>query len=325
MRNVPVITCVGEAIIDFFAAHPVPSLSQASAFVRRPGGAAANLCVGIRKLGVNAAFVGAVGNDAFGSYLQQELSRHGVDITDMVPAENFKTRLAFVSVSKNGDRDFDFWEKSPADTRLVISNRSIKKLSRSRIVHFSSFLLLAEPARSGTLRAMRKLIHTCPLVTFDPNLRLSLWKSRAEARKMHLRMIRYCHLLRLNADEARFLTRKNSLSAAVENFHRLGPSVVVVTLGEDGCYCSTPRGSVYIPVFAVRPLDTTGCGDAFLAGLLTGIVLENKPLDDIELPAWFDLCRRGNAAGALTATKRGGMSALPTAQALRAFLKRHPV
>ncbi len=323
MRTYPPITCVGETIIDFFATNLSPSLSEASSFVRRPGGAAANVCVGIRKMGVGSAFVGAVGPDGFGIYLRRELARQGVDVSGMVCAEGFRTRLAFVSVSKRGERDFDFWESMPADTRLTFSRTMMKTLFRSRIVHFSSFLLLAEPARSGALGAVRHLAQAGPLISFDPNLRLSLWKSRHEARTLHLRMIKNCHLLRLNDSEARFLSRTKSLSSAVSLFHHLGPSVVVVTLGEEGCYCSTPRGTLYAPAFRVRTVDTTGCGDAFLAGFLSGIVLENKLLDHIDLPSWFAICRRANAAGALTAMKPGGMSAMPVARQLQTFMEKH--
>ncbi len=322
MKRNPLIVCVGEALVDFFATGRVSSHSESPTFTGHPGGAAANVSVGISKLGVRSAFIGSLGDDGFGNYVRKELVRHGVDVSGVLMLNEFKTRLAFVSVSPRGERDFEFWERVPADTRLRLSQKIVKGISRSHIVHFSSFLLLHEPSRSTSLNVAAQVRAGGCLVSFDPNLRLSLWKSLDTARLVHLKMIRRCNILRLNMEEAFFLGNRRSLTSAVGWLHETGPSVVVVTLGEDGCYCSTPRGSAFVPPFKVRVKDTTGCGDGFLAGLLTGIVLERKTIDQIPLPCWFNICRRANAVGALTATKQGVIDALPTKEELLRFLKR---
>ncbi len=317
----PYITCVGEVLIDFFATRSPASLSAARAFALHPGGAAGNVCVGISKLGVRAAFVGCVGRDAFGRYLRGELSKYGVDVSGLRQVDGYKTRLAFVSVTRSGNRDFEFWENVPADTRLRLEPPAMARLSRSAIIHFSSFLLLREPSRSTALRASRALHNAGKIISFDPNLRLSLWTSRRKARDLHSRMIEHCDILRLNEEEARFFSGERSASIAAARFHRMGPQVVVVTHGAAGCTVSTPHGSAELPAYRVKAVDTTGCGDAFLAGLLSGVVLEGKALDAITLPAWRTICRRANAAGALTATRQGGMRALPDVRALKKFLE----
>ncbi|HUL43683.1 MAG TPA: carbohydrate kinase [Bacteroidota bacterium] len=315
------ITCVGEAIIDFFAVHPAASLVDAPEFLRRPGGAAANVCAGIAKLGGSAAFIGSVGNDPFGLFLSQKLASYGIDVSGLQLLKDLKTRLAFVSVGKDGSRSFEFWEKDPADTHLQYRGTILKKLKRSAIVHFSSFLLLKEPSRSRTLQAAHGVINAGGITCLDPNIRFSLWDSKNSAKTVLRKMIRSCHILRLNDEEAYFLSGARSLRPAADALHRLGPDVVVVTLGADGCFFSTPRGSGLVPPFKVKSVDTTGCGDAFLAGLLTGIAAAGRDLWEIDLPQWYEICRISNAVGALTAGRQGAIDAIPTKKELEQFLK----
>ena len=315
------VTCVGELIVDFISTEAGASLDESASFRRCAGGAPANVAVGLARLGVASAFVGKVGNDPFGKFLVRELHRARVDTDGIVLDPAHKTRLAFVALDTSGGREFEFWEKHPADEQLLRSDIDREKIRKSSIVHVSSFLLLKEPSRSTAFSVAKFCSRSGCRVSFDPNLRLSLWNSPGEARRVMLKMVPFTRILRLNAEEAYFLTSKRSLEAAARYLRSLGPSTVVITRGDKGCYIQTGSAATFVKGFSVRAVDTTGCGDAFLAGLLASLVRSRKNPEEMNEPELLDIGRFANAAGALTATKLGVFPALPGLSHVRKFLK----
>lgn len=320
MSSTPRITCIGEVLVDFISTTSGLDLVEAPGFMKFAGGAAANVAVGLAKLGEHSAFVGKVGKDSFGTFLCNELRRNGVDVSGLLFADKHKTRLAFVSLTKSGDRDFEFWEQHPADEQFYESDISIKRLASSNIIHIGSFLLIREPSRSTTLKIAKELHRRSCIISFDPNLRLSLWKSPAEARRILLRMFKLCTILRLNEDEVSFITDVRDLERAARKLLSLGPLLVVVTRGAKGCYVLTTRYSKFIKGFSVNAVDTTGCGDGFLAGLLSGLVRSNNSMGELSDEELTSICTFANAIGAMTATKSGVIAALPTFAEVKRFL-----
>ncbi len=318
MKKNATVTCIGELIADLYAS------GDGTSFRPSAGGAAANVAVGLARLGVPSAFAGRVGSDSFGRFLADALRDTGVDTRGIVLDPSHKTRLAFIRLSKTGERSFEFWENHPADEQLRWSDISREAIRRSAIVHLSSFLLMKEPSRRAALAVARHCSQSGRIVSFDPNLRLSLWPSSSEARRIILKMVSYTRILRLNEEEAYILTRKRRPEAAARELQSVGPSLVVITRGSKGSYFQSGAASAYAEGFRVRAVDTTGCGDAFLAGILSGIIgLKAKP-EELDGPQLSALGRFANAVGALTALKRGVFPALPTLSEVRTFLKAHP-
>ncbi len=323
MKAAPLITCIGEPVVDFVATVSSATLAEAPGFVRVCGGEAANVAVGIAKLGGRAAFVGKVGGDSFGRFIVRELNTANVDAKGVRADKRFKTRLAFVSLTKTGERDFEFWERNPAGEQLRYEDVPMARIVASRIVNIGPLLLLKDPARSTALKIAREVRkHGCD-VAFDPNLRISLWKSPSEAKRVTLSMVRQCTVLRLNADEAIFLTGAGDVPAAARRLWRLGPQVVIVTLGWQGSYYRVPSGVGLVRGFKVKPVDTTGCGDGFFAGVLWRLAALNGGLGSVSAGTMKEICTYGNAVGALTALKRGAVGALPSGRQVQRFLKAH--
>ncbi len=318
------VTCVGEVLVDFLSLAPTRSLEAAPAFVKAAGGAPANVAVGLARLGMRIAFAGAVGNDSFGRFLTNELRRYGIDTRGMVRVSHRKTRLAFVAVAKNGERDFEFWEQNPADHHLHLSDVNVKRVVQSSVVNIGPFLLLSEPSRSTVFSVAKAVRRHGGMVCFDPNLRLSLWSSRTEARRVVMKMIGLTDILRLNADEAKFFMRTRTIGAAVTRLLRQGPQLVVVTDGSRGCFFATRAANGHVPGFRVKAVDTTGCGDGFLAGLLTGVLRLRAALDQLSARDLTAVCRFANAVGALVATRPGGIPAMPSKRHVQEFLRKRP-
>jgi len=313
---------MGEVLVDFISTRKGTSLAGAPSFAKCAGGAAANVAAGLARLGIRTAMVAKVGDDAFGRFLRGELSRMGVRTSGVTFDKRHKTRLAFVSLERSGERDFDFWQKAPADEQLTPRDLNIPELAKSAIVHIGSFLLLKDPSRSTALRVARALRAKGCQISFDPNLRPSLWKSAQEARRVLRGMVKLAHILRLNEQEARFLSGKRNLQAAARTLRSLGPAIVVVTAGAQGCLLDTGNASVFVKGYRVRAADTTGCGDAFLAGLLAGIVRSKQRAESLSLASLVSICRFANAAGAICATRRGGIAAMPARAEVTTFLRR---
>jgi sugar/nucleoside kinase (ribokinase family) len=194
-----------------------------------------------------------------------------------------------------------------------MSDLNMNAVAGSRIVHFSSFLLLHEPARSTIHRVVKALSRKGTMLSFDPNIRISLWKSKTEARQVLTKFAGIATILRLNEQEAEFLTGRRKIELSADALLALGPELVVITRGESGCYLHTRHTSVSCTGFRTKAVDTTGCGDGFLAGLLTGIVRHTGAIPDASTGILNEIGTFANAVGALTATRRGVISALPTA------------
>ncbi len=324
MKGPTQVTCIGEALVDFVSMESGVTLTEAAAFAKAAGGAPANVAVGLARLDVRTAFIGNVGNDAFGRFVVEELRRNKVDTSGVRLDPRHKTRLAFVSLTKSGERHFEFWEQHPADEWLSYRHLDVAQIARSRFVIISSFLLLKEPARSTALRLVRELHRRGCSICFDPNVRLSLWQSRSQAKKLLLNMIRFSTIVRMNEEEARFLTGEKSLHEASRALFALGPKLVLITLGARGCYFKSRSHSRRVRGYMVAVLDTTGCGDGFLAGLLRGLLERRTDVDELSNDDLKSICRFANAAGALTATKRGAIAALPTLRQVYQLMKSQP-
>jgi fructokinase len=319
----PDVLCVGEAIVDFHARER-RALGEASTFLKTVGGAPTNLAIGLARLGERVGFVGALGNDPFGRFLQRQLEREHVDVNGIVVKRGRRTRLAFIAHDERGEPEFAFWESLPADADLTKLDIPLTTLARANIVHISSFLLLSARQASFALWLARRAAETSTLVSFDPNLRLALWSDRRKARAVLRSMVRHTSIFRGNTTEGAFVTGRRTPEASIEALLQMGPQLVVLTDGARGCYFGTERIRGFVAAFRVRTVDGTGCGDGFTAALLSGVLRLKCPLSGLTERQLTSLCRYANAVGALVATRAGAAASMPTRAAVDSFLAGRP-
>ncbi len=319
--NDPQVTSVGEVLIDLVSERPTKDLSSAERFVKLAGGAPANVAVGLARLGIRTAFLGKIGKDSFGRFLRSELSGYGVGTQWLYDDAKHKTRLAFVAVTEAGGREFEFWEQDPADQHLLTTDIDLDAVCRSTIINIGPFLLLHPRTRKTAFALARHAVRKQRLVCFDPNVRLSLWKEKGEAKEQYRAMIGYAAILRCNIGEAKLLTGAATERDAVRKLLAMGPRLVVITNDKKGCTFSTNASSGSVKGFTVDAVDTTGCGDGFLAGLLAELIRLHTPIDDLSKEELTGICRTANAVGALVATKRGAIAAMPSTHHLSQFLR----
>jgi fructokinase len=269
-------------------------------------------------MGHKAGFAGQVGDDPFGHYLVDTLAAADVNTGGISFTDAARTALAFVSLRADGERSFVFFRHPSADMLWQPEDVNEDFVAATRIFHYGSISLIGEPSRSATLKAVDCARRAGALISCDPNLRLALWPSADAARTGMLYGLRYADIAKVNEEELEFLTGESDMARAARHLWHSGLRLLAVTRGAAGCAYFTPSGAGQLPGFAVDAVDTTGAGDGFVAGLLSGLLATDLDWDETALQRAL---RLGNAVGALTTTQRGAIPSLPTRAAVSRWLR----
>ncbi|MBU6146332.1 MAG: carbohydrate kinase [Paenibacillaceae bacterium] len=319
-----IVLSLGELLVDFIPTENGASLSEVPTFHRRAGGAPANVAAAIARLGGAARFVSKVGRDAFGDFLIRTLHDEGVDCTHIVRTDEALTGLAFVHLRDDGERDFLFYRNPAADMLLRPSDVRDDVLDDVRIVHFGSVSLAAQESRAAIEHVLRIARLRGLIVSFDTNIRLSLWSNPDEAVQSTRDACRVAHIVKASDEEVAYLTGASSCAEGAAQLLALGPTLVIVTHGADGCTMYTGDHCWHVPGFRVHVVDTTGAGDAFVGGFLYALAgqIDIHALQDFvaDAHAMRGAARFANAVAARTTTERGAIHALPTLQSVEALL-----
>ncbi|XP_042414437.1 fructokinase-1-like [Zingiber officinale] len=314
------IVSFGEMLIDFVPTESGVSLAEATAFLKAPGGAPANVAIAVTRLGRRSAFVGKLGDDEFGRMLAAILRDNGVSDAGVVFDSGARTALAFVTLRADGEREFMFYRNPSADMLLTEAELNVDLIRKASIFHYGSISLISEPCRSAHLKAMELAKNAGALMSFDPNLRLMLWPSPEEARKQILSIWNQADIAKVSEVELAFLTGHDSVEdeVAMELWHP-NLKLLLVTLGDQGCKYYTKDFRGLVGSFAIEQVDSTGAGDAFVGGLLRGIEEDRSALQDEK--KLREVLNFANACGAITATKKGAIPSLPNVSEVMQFLK----
>lgn len=299
----------GDAVVDL-----IPD--SETTYLKCPGGAPANVAVAISRLSGNSAFFGRVGQDPLGRFMKQTLQHEGVDTQHMLLDAEHRTSTVIVDLDEHGERSFTFMVKPSADQFL--QPHDVPAFQKGEWLHVCSIALANEPSRSTTLAAMRSIKAAGGYVSFDPNLREEVWQKPDELKSVVLQAVALADVVKFSDDELLFLTEKGDLQTALDwlntQYHL---PLVVITQGKKGALVVHNNQQQLVTGKPVNPVDTTGAGDAFVGGLLAGLVACDKWQDNDNLLA---IIRQANACGALATTAKGAMTALPTAAQLKEYL-----
>ena len=315
----PEAVTLGELLIDFVSIEKDVSLAQLPSFVGAAGGAPANVAVGLARLGVSAGFIGKVGHDPFGDFLRRTLDAAGVDTQLLRVAPAARTTLAFVATRSDGHKDIAFYRNPGADMLLTPEEVDRWYLESARLLHFGSVSLSRSPAREATMQAALRARDAGLLVSYDPNWRPTLWDDPREARGRIWEAMSVAHVVHCADEEWEFVTGASDFEAGARSILAEGPDLVIVTLGERGCYYDDGESRGELPGFQVEVEDPLGAGDAFVAAMLSQLIYapRGQRLPESKLR---EILTYANAAGALTCTRRGVIPSLPTADQIEQFL-----
>lgn len=326
------VVCVGEVLYDWLCPEQGTSLARATTFVRSPGGAPANVAVGLSRLGVDTGFLGRVSTDAWGSSLLELLTAEGVDVQHVVRDAHAGTRMAYVLLDEAGERHLAaFTHGDCADARLTHADVRPEQFDDTLILYAGSLMQTHPLSAKALERAMGLAQEEGAIVVYDPNYRPVLWPEPAAAREAMTRAAERADVLKLGAEELTFLMGESDLERAAHMAQeRFLTALLVVTDGPRGCYYVRDADAGHVPSLEIVQVDPTGSGDAFVAGLLSGLaplLVEGdgrEAIANLDPSALRRILYRSNALGALVATRTGAMTALPTAAELEAWLDAQP-
>lgn len=305
---------IGEVLIDFIPLQKGRPLKDVTSFERAPGGAPANVAAAVAKYGGSASMITKIGEDAFGDFILDQLSDVGVKTDKVLRTTDANTGLAFVSLRENGERDFSFYRNPSADLLLTEEEVKDEWFTKNDILHFCSVDLVESPMKRAHIKAIKSIITKGGIVSFDPNVRLPLWKNPEVCKNTILDFIPLSHIVKISDEELEFITDITDVEEAISTLFRGEVKAIIYTKGSKGAELYVNDKKFESKGFKVKVQDTTGAGDAFIGGILFKL-LENKAtqanLVELFEKNYQEFLAFANASGALTTTGKGAISSLP--------------
>lgn len=299
--------CIGELLIDWISTDIDSSLIESVNFIKKAGGAPANVAIAASRLGGHAAFAGKVGKDAFGLFLKETLEKDNVDTQNLILADE-PTTFAFVSIKKGGDRDFIFMRG--ADELLTFSDLDLPK--ENAVLHFGSATgFLGGDLTNTYFKTLEYALEKKFFISFDPNFRDALWQEKvSDFIKLSQEYISKADFIKLSDEEAQLISGKEDLQEAIKSFNLKKSTIVCITLGKNGTLLYHQNHFEIISSIKVDAIDTTGAGDAFVGAMLKQIGDQN--------PENFETIKQyvsfANKVAAISTTEFGALEALPTTE-----------
>lgn len=301
---------IGEMLIDF-TAQETGKLEHAVTFRKNAGGAPANVAVCVSKLGGCANVITKLGKDAFGMFLEDTLRKEGVGTDYVFTTDEANTALAFVSRDEKGERSFSFYRNPSADMLLNEEDVRYIPFEAGDILHFGSVDLCDAPVKKAHLAAIDAAREAGALISFDPNLRYSLWKSAEELLNTVRAFLPLADLLKVSEEELFDITGIADEKAAVSSLFRGHVKLIFVTKGSDGAAVYGKGVAASVPVDKTSPVvDTTGAGDSFIGTVLYQI-LDRGGIEHLGEEELSSMLQRANRAATYVVAREGAIPAMP--------------
>lgn len=292
------LLAIGEALVDIFKDEI------------KVGGAPLNVCSVFSKLGGESCFIGKLSNDKYGLLIKEKMKECNIK-NDYVFYDDAPTGKAFVTTLENGDREFRFERDYCADQ--LLDEKEIKEewFKDAFALHFCSVSLDDYPSKKAHYKAIEYARKNNCLVSFDLNLRLSLFKEHTRLKEVIFEFIEYADIIKLSYDELVWLNKKNRIN----DLFKGNVKIIILTLGEEGaiCYLKDKR-VIRVLGNKVKAIDTTGAGDAFVGAFL--YCLSN----DFDYEKMEEYLSFANKYSAISVTKLGAIDSYPTLNEMKRII-----
>ncbi|MFQ6000361.1 MAG: carbohydrate kinase family protein [Anaerolineae bacterium] len=307
------VLCLGIMVADVVA-RPVRELPARGRLVLadqmelHSGGCAVNTAIALAKLGLSAGVMGKVGQDGFGDFILRELKRYGLEVSGIKRTPEANTSATMVLVEPDGERRFIHY--LGANAELVEEDLNWRLIEGSRILHIAGSLVMPGIDGLPTADILRRAHERGVITALD-----TVWDAKGRWLEVIEPCLPHIDYFLPSLEEARMITSLHAPSEIALFFLDRGVGVVALKMGEEGCYLRSPDEELRIPAYDVVGIDTTGAGDAFVAGFLTGVV-----------KGW-DLKQTGylaNAVGALCITAIGATTGVRSFDETLRFIEETP-
>lgn len=264
------------------------------------GGAPFNVAVNAKQSGAKVGFIGRVGKDPVGKFVADYAEKAGLDFLNVQKDEERNTTLAIVSLT-NGERDFSFFRRDTADFNIDGKEIDLNNYDDLNIVHLGSLMLSEEKGQKFARATLKKIRKANKIFSFDVNFRMDLYKNFNDAVKAYKYFIDEADILKFSDDEILCYTGEKDIKKAMKRLYKKD-RLLLVTLGSKGCEYAYNELSGEIPTEKVKPVDTTGAGDAFYGTALANLDGKRFTKESIE-----NALISGNKAGARATLVKGAI------------------
>ncbi|MEM2888577.1 MAG: sugar kinase [Candidatus Bathyarchaeia archaeon] len=306
------IATMGEVMVQFNAVSNGP-LRHVIYFEKHAAGAEANFAIGMTRLGFKAGIITKVRDDEFGRYIINVLRSEGIDVSQIKFEPEAPNGVYFIqrNYPVPGKSSVIYYRKGSAASKLSIDDLDPEYVRDAKLFHLTGITpALSQTCKEASFEALRIASESGLTVSFDTNIRLSLW-SKDDARSTLLSMLKKANIVFTEPQDGEILFGTKNPREIADKILQLGSEMVVVKLGEDGAAAYTKETSVMKPAFKVPIVDVIGAGDAFAAGFISSILRGLSLEEALEI---------GNATGALVVTVRGDFENSPTLDDVKKFL-----
>lgn len=308
------LLAIGEALIDFIPNTTDTKLKDVEGFSRQVGGAPCNVACTTSKLGGQAEMITQLGQDAFGDLIVETIEDIGVGTQYIKRTQEANTALAFVSLTKDGERDFSFYRKPSADMLFQPLNVENIQVTEQDLLHFCSVDLVESPMKQAHLALIDKMKQAGGTIVFDPNVRLPLWEDAEDCKKTIQSFLPLANIIKISDEELSFVTGYEDETQAIQWLFQGDVEAVIYTKGAAGAVIYLKDGTVNSHSgFKVKPVDTTGAGDAFIGALISKL-LRNEDMSPLQLlkQEGEAILAFSNYVAAMVTTKYGAIESIPT-------------
>ncbi|HZL83448.1 MAG TPA: carbohydrate kinase [Candidatus Deferrimicrobium sp.] len=317
------VLCGGEILLDFLSKDVGKGLADSMLFEKRPGGSIFNVAIGLRRLGVPASLLTKLGGDEFSQGLMSVITEEKINTECLRRDPDLKTTLAFVALNEEGKPEFRFYRDHAADTKLTVSEVEHINPQDYALYHFGSIALLEKPASDAYLEMLEKFHEAKILTSFDPNVRPSLIGDKTTFVQMFDRICGMVDIIKMSDDDLKYVTGLADVTEGLKMIRSTADALVLITLGKNGAMVSYKGACWRVPTFnSVKVIDTTGCGDSFMAATIAGL-LNGGDLASLSTFKLTDIVTFANAAATIVGTRHGAANAMPRLREVDKFLSLH--
>ncbi|MGG0473031.1 sugar kinase [Priestia aryabhattai] len=312
MNSLDVIT-FGEAMAMFMAEQPGP-LHEIKHYTKELAGAETNVAIGLARLGLRAGWASKVGNDPFGTFIMKRLQEESVNTDCVLVDSEHSTGFQIKSKVEVGDPEVCYFRKNSAASHLHPSDFNQNYFLAAKHMHMTGIpLAVSASMREFALYALTSMKAAGRTVSFDPNLRPTLWTSKEEMIFIINEAAKQANYVLPGIEEGKILTGYKNAEDIASYYLDAGVELVVIKLGEQGAFFKTAREQGMVEGIKVKQIvDTVGAGDGFAVGLLSGLLQNNSLTQSV---------MRANAIGSLAVQSPGDNDGYPTEQQLQKYME----
>lgn len=293
----------GDAFVDYIA-----RTHENKEFDLYLGGATVNVAAGASRLGLPSRFITITGDDEVSDFVRAQMAEEGVDLQHAIFSPNKRCTSVYVHLTEESDRIFANYIDPTPEIQVRPEELEEEAFEQAVTFHFCSGTMFHPTALETTRRAVQLAREKGVLLSFDVNVRPLRWETEQRCRETILEFMSLSHMVKMTREEMYFLMETEEFELGIERLQQFDIPLVFLTDGENGTICLVDGQQIHAPVTPVVPVDTTGAGDAFIAGVLYHVFHNGFPETHAEV---LECASFGNKLGALCATKQGALTAMP--------------